>query len=162
MTDLDNLKQQADDLGIGYRNNISETTLQKKIDDHLQTTQTAQDALATLKQDNFKLVKVIVTPMDATKRNYQGDLFSAGNDVLGTVTKYVPYNTEWLAPEILVKMLEEKELQIFQSKRNDKGIDVVTSKDIKQFSIQRLPQPTKEELAELAKIQQARQSVEEV
>lgn len=163
VSELELLKQQADLMGIEYANNVNNRTLKKRIQEHLnQDDEEDNNAqLMELEKDNLKLLKILVTPMEAHKKDYQGEIFSCGNAVLGTVTKFVPFNVEWLVPNILVKQIKQKEAQIFTSKRNEKGQDIVQAKMIKAYAVQELPLPTKEELEQLAKLQQARNSLDD-
>lgn len=172
MSNLDKLKKQADELGISYSANISETTLQKRIDEQTSTANeenktkttsskelTENEKIKQLKDNALKLVKVIVTPMESTKKNHQGEIFTVSNDYV-SASKYVLFNEEWFVEDIIVKELEQKQTQVFQTRKNDKGVEIVTPKIIKAYSVNRLPLPTPEELAELAKSQAARQAID--
>lgn len=107
--------------------------------------------------DLLRLLRVNVTCLDPMKKEYKGEIFTVGNDVIGSVKKYVPFNTTdgWHVPAIIVQQLRDKECQIFQSVKNDKGQEIRTGKTIKAYIVQELPPLTPEELAELAKVQSA-------
>lgn len=160
---LDKLKEQANQLGIEYPNNTTIKSLKKRITDHLnqETLEETKEQYTNLYQENMKLVKVIITPVDSAKRDYQGEYFSVGNDVLGTVTRFVPFNEEWMIEEILAKHIEAKQYQHITTKRSrDNRNETLDSRLVPAYNVQRLPLPTKEELAELKRIQEARQGVE--
>lgn len=160
---LDKLKEQANQLGIEYPNNTTIKSLKKRITDHLnqETIEETKEQYTNLYQENMKLVKVIITPVDSAKRDYQGEYFSVGNDVLGTVTRFVPFNEEWMIEEILAKHIESKQYQHITTKRSrDNRNETLDSRLVPAYNVQRLPLPTKEELAELKRIQEARQGVE--
>ena len=160
---LDKLKERANQLGIEYPNNTTIKSLKKRITDHLnqETIEETKEQYTNLYQENMKLVKVIITPVDSAKRDYQGEYFSVGNDVLGTVTRFVPFNEEWMIEEILAKHIESKQYQHITTKRSrDNRNETLDSRLVPAYNVQRLPLPTKEELAELKRIQEARQGVE--
>ena len=112
-TELQLLKEKADALGVEYKSNVSVKTLAKLIKEFEE--QDAQDDGLTdnertkkVLDEATKLVRVIITPMDSTKRDYQGDVFSAGNAVVPTMTKYIPFGVEWHVPQIILKKKKKK------------------------------------------------------
>lgn len=166
MTTLDELKKQADELGINYKENISENTLRKRIALHIKDTYEAEikheenEKLDKLQKDNMKLIHIILTPNDPTKQSLAGEVFSVGNSVLGTVTRYIPFGENWLIEELLYKTIKEKEYQLLTSKPDSKGNISTVSKMTPAYSIQVLPLPTPDEINDLARIQQARKSLD--
>lgn len=169
-SELELLKEQADVMGIEYAKNITVATLKKKIAERLNSTEPetetvvddANAKLIALEQDNFKLVKVIITPMNPTERVLTHKAFSVGNAVLGTVSRVVPFGKEWLIENILLKHIREKEFQFMTEVEDHKNpnIKTVESKLIPAYAIQELPLPTPKEIEALAKAQQARGSVD--
>lgn len=111
----------------------------------------------TVPNDLLKLVRVNVTCLDPMKKEYLGEIFTVGNDVIGSVRKYIPFNTTdgWHVPKIILDQLKEKECQIFNTIKDDRGNNIRTGKTIKAYVIQELPPLSEEELKELAKVQQA-------
>ena len=168
--ELSTLKAQADRMGIEYGTNIGIATLRERISERLsgggdkpQTEdkeQAKHDLILTQREDALKLIRVIVTPMDSTKKEYQGEIFSVSNSVLGTVRKFVQFNEPFHVESIILDQLREKMHQVFTSKKNPQGQLVRVSKLIKAYGIQELPPLTKEEKDELAKAQQARNSID--
>ena len=164
-TELELLKEQADSLGVVYRPNVSAKILAKLIKEFEE--QEAQDDGLTVNEriqqtlnEATKLVRVIITPMDSTKRDYQGDVFSAGNAVVPTMTKYVPFGVEWHVPQIILNIIKEKVMNKFIAKKDERGREYREYLEAKAYSIQELPPLTREELAELAKSQEMRQAIE--
>lgn len=164
-TELELLKEKAGSLGVEYKSNVSAKTLAKLIkefeeqdaqDDGLTDNERIQQTL----DEATKLVRVIITPMDSTKRDYQGDVFSAGNATVPTMTKYVPFGVEWHVPQIILNTIKEKVMNKFIAKKDERGREYREYLEAKAFSIQELPPLTKEELAELAKSQEMRQAIE--
>lgn len=167
--ELDALKAKADQLGVSYHPSISASKLNTKIKAHLEgvkPTDEAADAAPVvtlgqkrkkMKEDALALVRVNITCMNPAKKDWDGEIFAVGNSTLGTVKKFVPFNTEdgYHIPRIMLDMLKERQCQIFTTERAKGGINVRKSKLIKEFGIVELPPLTKEELANLAKIQAA-------
>ena len=163
--ELELLKEQAQSLGIEYKPNVSAKTLAKLIkefeereaqDDGLTDNERIQQTLKAA----ARLVRVIITPMDSSKRDYQGDVFSAGNAVVPTMTKYVPFGVEWHVPQIILNTIKEKVMNKFIAKKDDRGREYREYLEAKAYSIQELPPLTKEELLELAKSQEMRQAID--
>lgn len=166
MNELDTLKAQADALGISYRENIGVETLREKIQKFQDSseeseTESESEKIARLRAECTKLVRVIVTPMDPLKRNYQGEVISVSNSILGSVKKFVLFNAPYHLPKILVDELREKQFQTFQTKKTPGGQEIRQAKSIPAYGIQELAPLTAEELKELGKIQQARSSIED-
>lgn len=164
-TELELLKERADSLGVEYKSNVSTKTLTKLIrefeeqeeqDDGL----TDNERIKRTLDEATKLVRVIITPMDSTKRDYQGDVFSAGNSVVPTMTKYIPFGVEWHVPQIILNTIKEKVMNKFIAKKDERGREYREYQEAKAYSIQELPPLTKEELQELAKSQEMRQAIE--
>ena len=169
------LKKRADLLGIKYKSNVSIATLQKLITEKLEeptsyvdegeADATAEGVKATAAptkeqiaeaayKDAMKLVRVIITPMEATKAsNLESELFCAGNAVVGTVKRTIPFGVEWHVERILLNSIREKKYQLFNSKKNAQGVDVTTSRLVPAYSISELPPLTQVELDKLADLQ---------
>ena len=117
-SELDILKAQADRMGIPYKANISLTTLKAKIQ-LVQDGETLEEpkakASSTSKEDQaeavhkeaMKLVRVQITPLDTNKAtNYDCDFFTAGNSVVGNVTRNIPFGRPWHVEQILVNAIK--------------------------------------------------------
>ena len=168
-SELDVLKARATHLGISFAKNVTVETLKKKITQELSDEQTANSeeeeteevteapktnkpkTRVELKAEALKLVRIRLTCMNPNKRELEGEIYAAGNSVIGMVKKYVPYHAEdgWHVPQIILNVLKEKQfLQILTDKKNRP-----TTKLIKEFAIEILPPLTKAELEELARKQ---------
>lgn len=167
MSNLAALKEQADALGITYGKTISEAGLQQRINEHLNTTpeSTAQKQVLavspeeTMRTNAMSLIRCVITPMDKAKTNYEGELFEAGNSALN-VRKFVPFGVVTHIEKILFDFIKSKTLNTYYDERGASGRKVRKCRQIKGYAIEVLPQLTKDEIAELAKAQQARQSIE--
>lgn len=109
-----------------------------------------------------KLMRVNIVTKDPSKSSWEGEIFTVGNDVIGSITKYVPYNIEdgYHLPQIFINMLREKKCTIFINKKGRDGKSIKVAKTIKAYSIEELPPLTERELKELADDQRARQSID--
>lgn len=154
MKDIKELKKEADDLEIKYAANISAVALQQRINE-------AKDPRRTAIKNATKLVRVIVSPNDPSKKELEGEIFTAANSLVKE-TKYVPYNNTkgWHIPYIIYEMLKEKQTQLFVTKQLKNGESVRIGKQIPAYNITLLDDLTKEELEDLAKAQQARASID--
>lgn len=164
-TELQLLKEKAGALGVEYKANVSSKTLSKLIKEFEEQEEqedglTENERIQKTMEEATKLVRVIITPMDSSKRDYQGDVFSAGNAVVPTMTKYVPFGVEWHVPQIILNTIKEKVINRFIAKKDERGREYREYLEARAYSIQELPPLTKEELEELAKSQEMRQAIE--
>lgn len=161
------LKKQATTLGISFKANVSVETLRKQIEAKLadpaeesegevQTLGiTAAQAKAIATEANYdkamKLHRVVITAMEATKAtNLESESFTAGNSVVGTVTRVIPFGVEWHVEEVLLNSIREKKFQLFVNKKNAKGVEVTTARLAPAYNIATLPELTPEEIQEIA------------
>ena len=96
-------------------------------------------------RDAMKLVRCTITCNNKNKAEYQGEIFSVQNAVLGEVKKFVPFGVITHIPQIMFNMLKEKQYQMFKTKR-EHGIPKTTSHLIPEYNIQIHDPITKEEL----------------
>lgn len=122
---------------------------------------TGSDKVKAMKEAT-KLVRVNVITKDPSKTSWEGEIFSVGNDVIGSITKYVPYNidTGYHLPQIFINMLREKKCTVFINKKGRDGKSIKVAKEIKAYSIELLAPLTEVELSELATEQRARHSID--
>ena len=108
-----------------------------------------------LKREALALVRIRITCMNPAKSEWEGEIITAGNSLIGSIKKYVPFNADegWHVPSILLQQLRERQCQIFHTVTDARGNKVRKGKLIKEFAIEVLPALTPEELAELARRQ---------
>jgi hypothetical protein len=107
------------------------------------------------------LVRVRITCMNPAKKEWDGEIFTVGNSVVGTFKKFVPFNGAddgYHIPQIMLEMLRAKECQIFVDQKTAKG-KIRQGKLIKEFAIEVLPPLTEEEIHDLAQRQAMANSV---
>jgi len=173
------LKARADLLGLSYHPSIGLEKLRAKINaalaDEPEAVEEAAvpvapknidptvDAVETdgqrrlrKRREAMELVRIRVQCMNPAKKEWDGEILTAGNSLVGTVTKYVPFTDAedgWHVPRILYNMMLEKQCQVFTTVRDARGNTSRKGKLIKEFAIEVLPNLTMEELKDLAQRQ---------
>jgi len=175
--ELVTLKARADLMGVKYHPSISADKLREKIAAALADREPevvepekaptkeveSENALRIRKRrEAAELVRVRVTCMNPIKKEWDGEIFTAGNSVVGSFSKYVPFNVDegWHVPRIILNQLEDRRCQIFHTVTDSRGNKTRKGKLIKEFAIEVLPQLTKEELEELARRQAMAHSID--
>lgn len=171
--ELENLKIRAEKLGVKFHPSISADKLREKIkaakaedegsvgEQPEVKTSTGTDVESSdakklrLKHEGLKLVRVRITCMNPTKKEWEGEIFTVSNNAVGTVKRYVPYNVEdgWHVEQILLNQLRERQCQIFVTEKDSRGNKIRKGKLIREFAIEVLDPLTEEERHELAQRQ---------
>jgi len=187
MSDIDNdlqvttqdelaaLKARADMLGISYHPSIGLEKLRDKVNGTLTNAPVEEEEKPVVakaetegqirsrqKADASRLIRVRVTCMNPAKKEWEGEFFSAGNSVVGTMTKYVPFNVDegWHIPNIIYKMVCDRQCQTFYTVTDERGNKTRRGKLIKEFAVEVLPDLTPEELHDLAQRQAMSKSID--
>ena len=168
--ELSTLKARADLLGIQYHPSIGLDKLREKLGAALAdkpkepekavvaadpAKETESQMMQRMRDEQMTLVRIRVACMNPNKTEWQGELFTFGNSVIGMNTKFVPFNVEdgWHVPKALLDLLQERQCQVFVTGKTKNGISVKTGKLIKEFAIEILPALTPDELRDLAQRQ---------
>ena len=171
--ELENLKVRAEKLGVKFHPSISADKLREKIKAAQaegegsvgeqpkveSATGAVEESPAAkklrLKREGLKLVRVRITCMNPTKKEWEGEIFTVSNNAVGTVKRYVPYNAEdgWHVEQILLNQLRERQCQIFTTEKDSRGNKIRKGKLIREFAIEVLDPLTEEELHDLAQRQ---------
>ena len=164
--ELTTLKDRAVLLGLTFHPSIGLEKLREKVNAATQgTPQPADDAQPVdetvsqrrqrLKKEALALVRIRLTCMNPAKAEWDGEIVTAGNSLIGSVKKYIPFNADegWHVPHILLQQLRERQCQVFVSAKDARGNNVRKGKLIKEFAIEVLPPLTQDELAEMARRQ---------
>lgn len=169
---LEELKAIADAAGIDYHPNIGVDKLRQRIeeyqaaglDDEVEPEtkvkepstkkETTAQRHARKRREAAELVRIRVTCMNPNKSEWEGEIFTAGNSVVGTFKKYVPFNIDegWHVPRIIYNQIRDRQCQIFYTERVQ-GRSIRKGKLIREFSVEVLPPLTEEELKDLAQRQ---------
>jgi len=155
--ELERLKQEAIQEALKQEKEKFENRKKNLENDEVPTPVLEGKKKLDLRKKALALKRVIITPRDPMKQDWPGEIISAGNDVIGEVKKYVPFNVEtgWHIPQIIYNVMKEKKCTIFVKKRVN-GQMVNEAKLVSAYSITDLPPLTKDELEELAREQAAR------
>lgn len=117
--------------------------------------ETQAQLVARIKADAEKLIRVRVTCMNPAKKEWHGEIFTVSNRAVGTLKKFVPFNADdgWHVPKMILDVIRARECQVFVTTKSKNGISVRKGRLIKEFAIEVMDQLTKEELADLARVQ---------
>lgn len=168
--ELDALKARANLLGVKFHPSISLEKLREKVNAAVtsegETEEAANSPSETkeetigekrkrLKAEALKLIRIRLTCLNPAKKEWEGEIITVGNSLIGSVKKFVPFNADdgWHVPYVIYQQLKERQCQIFQTATDARGNKVRKGKLIKEFAIEVLPPLTKEELDELARRQ---------
>lgn len=163
MFSLEELKAQADAMGLKYNGNISATTLQDRINkalagDEEDTIETpvVVNPVAEMRKQATRLIRVTITSMDALKRDYRGEYFEVSNRVL-KVKRFIPYGVPTHVEAVLLDEIRNRKFRMTIPATRETGAE---SRLVTAYAIAELPPLTPQELKNLAKAQQARNSIE--
>lgn len=170
-TELDSLKQLAENKGIKFHPSISVEKLKEKIaafDAGLEQENEPKASKAKskmqrreeLRKEKMKLVRCRITCMNPHKREWQGEWFSAGNAVLGFHTKYVLFDHEYHLTQMMVDILKTKVFRQTKDVPDGKGGKYRKNFFPKEYNIEILNPLTQEELDALAADQAKRQAID--
>lgn len=160
MDELATLKARADMLGITYHPSIGVEKLKEKIsavtsNQPKEPETVVGDVKNDPKADALRLIRIRLQCMNPAKKEWEGEIISVGNSVVGTVKKYIPFNADegWHVPKMLFDYLNDKQCQVFVTVKDSRGNSIRRGKLIKEFSIEVLPPLTADELKEMARRQ---------
>lgn len=102
-----------------------------------------------IKKEATKLIRVNVSCMNPSKAEWDGEIFTTGNSVTGTLKRYVHFNEVWHVEQMVLDMMEDRVCQIFVTIKDRQGAKSRKGKQIKEFNIQRLAGLTAKDLKEL-------------
>jgi hypothetical protein len=161
--ELTALKERADLMGVKYHPSISLEKLRDKVNAAMAPTKAEEakpeephkPSRAELQRKASELVRIRVTCLNPAKKEWEGEIFTVGNNAVGTFKKYVPFNADegWHVPRIIYQQLIERQCQVFYAAKDDRGRSTRKAKLIKEFAVEVLPMLTEQELKELAQRQ---------
>ena len=170
------LKARADLLGVTYHPSIGVEKLRDKINSVvtagvdtpasvavLGATESSDARRARKRKEATELLRIRVTCMNPAKKEWDGEIFTSGNSVIGSHTKFVPFNDAddgWHVPRIIYEQINQRQCQVFTTIRDARGNTTRKGKLIKEFAVEILPPLTPKELAELAQRQAMAKTIE--
>lgn len=172
------LREKADLVGVAYENSDTSDVLRAKIDAKLNPPvakdedenevenpatkfkkgETQGELRQRVHAETMFLVKCRITNMNPAKADLQGEMFTVSNSYIGALTRFIPYGEQldgWYIEKIMLDHLMDRKFQQIRKSRNSSGQDIPETKWVKEFAIEILPYPTKEELRVLANQQAA-------
>ncbi len=166
VTELDALKQIADNMGLKYHPSISLEKLKDKVEKAREpvATKTVEklnkmDARKTHIAEATKLVRVRVVNMNPTRRESKGEYITVSNKMVGTIKRFVPFDVVWHVEEFIYKTLKNRKFRKSVDEPDGKGGKISKNLFIPEFSVEVLPQLTEQELKDLAADQAARGAI---
>lgn len=174
---LEDLKERATKLGIKFHPMIGEDKLREKVAEamtrldgentpasegsdevaaisaYVAPKETKAQQAYRLKSEASELIRVRVTNMNPNKREWEGEIFTAANSVVGTFRKFVPFNVPWHVPRIILEQLRQRQFQHFTTEVDRRGNKVRRGRLIAEFAIEELSPLSEKELKELAQRQ---------
>ena len=167
--ELEVLKARADRLGISYHPSIKVEKLREKIEKEMsgevpekvvptkvvKEEETEAQLNSRKRLEATELIRIRVTCMNPQKKDWDGEIFTTGNAIVGTIKKYVPFNADegWHVPRMIYQQMLERQCQVFYTVTNRNGVKTRVGKLIREFNIEVLPPLTVEELKEIAQRQ---------
>lgn len=117
-----------------------------------------------LQAEQLKLVRCRITCMDPKKADLTGEIFTVANEYLGTVCKFVPFgeitDNGYHIPYCIYQMMLGREFLQIRNVKKSGGRQEIKTAYVREFSIDVLPDLTKEELTRLANMQASRGDVD--
>jgi hypothetical protein len=180
--ELATLKARADMMGIKYHPNTGIDKLRAKVNNAITNDTEEEDKSSTPANSNYltekqfreeefklrksnagKLVRIRVTCMNPSKKEWDGEIISVGSAKMGTFKKFVKFNTDdgWHVPFIIYEYMKERKCSIFHTITDAKGQKIRKAKLVNEFNIEVLPPLTPAELKALAQ-QQAMEAGKDV
>ena len=122
------------------------------------------NTLEKAKKDALKLIRVSIQNVNPAKADLHGEIFTFANEVIGKVSKYVPYDEAGRAyhiPNCIYKILKSKKfLNVKSYTDKNTGRIIIDKSWVDEFALEELPPLTPQELKELALKQKAQNIVE--
>ena len=161
-SEIDSLKTRLNQMGVKYHHKANVDTLRKLLNDKLNPEASAAPTVRSVLDEATALVRCKITCMNPAKREWQGEIFTAGNSVIGVVRKFIPYNSpaaeSFHIPRILLGSMKERKFLQTRSIKTTSGATQETYL-AQEFVVVELPPLTPEELKELADQQAANRGI---
>jgi hypothetical protein len=159
--DLETVRAKALELGLDYHPAMKAETIQKLIDAKVgpdlnapaTAGESAEDAETRELKECLALIPVTITSMDPADSAVTAVTISVGNRKLGQITKVIPFGHKWYMPKILVDHMRSQKFCRSSMLPVPGGQERLNTQWIQKYAIQEHPQPTPQELADLAKLQ---------
>lgn len=170
------LRERLMKMGINSSPNASIETLKKKYTEALEgktsepeekedtsKTESPEQIRQRLYKDNMRLVRCRIVNLNPQKRDLHGEIYTVANDILGKVSKYVPWDEageSYHLPYCIYKNLIKRKFLQIKTRKTREGRDIIEQQWVPEFNIEILPPLTKDELSELAAQQRAGRNID--
>ena len=173
-TELESLQTKCKIMGIKHHPKAGVDTLKAKIAEldapvkevivpAEPVPETKAQISARMRKEALKQVRVQITCLNPSKKDWQGDFFSVGNKFTGQIKKFIVFNGEgddgYHVPSIILEYMKDKQFRVSKTKKIG-GKKVKVNKLVKEFLIVELPPLSLEELKVLA-AKQAKEQLED-
>lgn len=113
-----------------------------------------------MREEQTKLVRIRIQNLDPKKKDLQGEIITVANEYLGTIKKFVPYGEAsedgYHVPECIYQFLKSKRFLNIRTTRDRVTKQIKITHDMTlEYSIEVLPQLTRDDLDRLAASQAA-------
>ena len=167
-TELELLKQRADEMDIGYHPKIGVESLKKKINTKINPpTKAGSDSLQGNNSERMRLMKeakilkrVLIINQNPTKKEWGGEYIGVSNSAIGTIKRYVPFDLETHVEDIILKQIKTRKMTRFYTEKNELGQKVRKFRLVPEFSVSMLDPLTPAELKQLADDQVKRGAID--
>jgi len=173
------LKKEADSFGIKYHPASGISKVREAIQEHkrkvssadnmsfkpekiMSPAETAKMYKKILRDKQSRLIRCIVHNNDDNETDLVGDVIKAGNDVVGSIQKFIPFDNEegYHIPQILLDTMRDKTCQKWKTVKKASGETVKEPFNVPKYTITVLPDLTEHELTALADKQKATASID--
>ena len=166
-SEIDALKLIADNMGLEYHPSIGVSKLKAKIEKAKEPVATKKivgmnkmEARKGFILDATKLVRCRIVNMNPTRRESKGEYFSVSNKMIGTIKRFIPFDVEWHVEHVLYTTLKDRKFRKTIEEADGKGGKISRNIFIPEFSVEKLPDLTTQELKDLAADQSARGAID--
>lgn len=105
------------------------------------------------RKEASRLVRVRVACMNPNKKEWEGEMFTVSNSIVGTMSKFVPFDKEWHVPVMIYNMMKSRKFQRFVKVKDKHGNVTKRGELAREFAIEELEPLTQKELDDLARKQ---------
>lgn len=168
-SEIEELKERADTMGIKYSPNIGVDALREKVNAKLNPEPVAKDDLSyktnnafrkSLMEDATKLIRIKLVCMNPNKKEISGEYFSFGNSAVGNITRFIPFDIETHVENALLNLIKERKFAKITLAKKADGTTYPERKLVSEFGIEILPALTAKELSDLAADQSKRGAID--
>lgn len=116
-------------------------------------------------RENMYLIRCRVTNLNPNKKDLPGEVVTVANEVLGTISKFIPFGEQsdegYHIPKCLYDLLNARRFQSIRVTKDPRtGMERVNTSWAREFALEVLPQLTPAELQNLAQAQIAAGSID--